>query len=382
MQMVGINQFLLRFSTLIVHFIVGQRLWEFCRGVDNRPLQNAARQSVGAEINWGVRFEQEDQVPKFVQELAMEVETRMKRIKTKGRCITVKVKRKLYSGEPYKLLGCGECLDLSRRLELSRSVDSAEVIGKESIRIIRDLKIPCTELRGIGIHVSKLDETSEPVVPPGQTRLDFKPALKRKSDELKEQPQQQTKIPRVTPPPPEQFESPQKGPMPTIMPSPSPPKVNMNEYLPSFSQIDPDVLKSLPKNIQDELQNVLQQGPKKSSAAINQSKQSIKGLFVDPTVPVFASCTEPRQTRSLLQSWVKCYSIPKTIDVLYLSDYLQSLVRNWQLDDATDYIRTLDRLVRSYKKSTGWCHTLKELKKLVNRESKMVYGRGIHHGCT
>ncbi|KAJ1567782.1 deoxycytidyl transferase, partial [Cladochytrium tenue] len=39
----------------------GLRLWEFSRGIDRRPLENKARQSVGAEVNWGVRFETDDQ---------------------------------------------------------------------------------------------------------------------------------------------------------------------------------------------------------------------------------------------------------------------------------------------------------------------------------
>ena len=40
----------------------GLMLWESCRGIDGRELKNEERSSIGAEVNWGVRFSTLDQV--------------------------------------------------------------------------------------------------------------------------------------------------------------------------------------------------------------------------------------------------------------------------------------------------------------------------------
>ncbi len=41
----------------------GEQLLQFARGVDDRPLKNAQqRQSVSAEVSWGVRFDHIDKV--------------------------------------------------------------------------------------------------------------------------------------------------------------------------------------------------------------------------------------------------------------------------------------------------------------------------------
>jgi DNA repair protein REV1 len=52
----------------------GLKLYDYCRGVDSkfyfileRVLENKPRQSVGAEINFGIRFENNDQVCKFIK---------------------------------------------------------------------------------------------------------------------------------------------------------------------------------------------------------------------------------------------------------------------------------------------------------------------------
>ena len=87
----------------------GQVLYERCRGLDNRPLENKERQSIGAEVNWGVRFETDEQVSTFLKELCGEVWKRAEQSKCRGKQVTFKAKKKKTDMEPYKVLGCGDC---------------------------------------------------------------------------------------------------------------------------------------------------------------------------------------------------------------------------------------------------------------------------------
>ncbi|KAJ3415917.1 deoxycytidyl transferase [Chytridiales sp. JEL 0842] len=352
----------------------GQRLWEFCRGVDNRPLQNPVRQSVGAEINWGVRFEHESQVEKFVMELAEEVQARMKRIQAKGRCITVKVKRKLYDGEPMKVLGCGECLDLSRRLELNRSIDSADVIGRESVRILQGLNIPCTELRGIGIHVSKLDDGPEVALPAGQTKLDFKPAPKRKLDIDFGEPNSESPAKK-----PALFDLNRDSSNKSQGKPTSPPKEKIDD-LPTLSQIDPEVLKSLPNDIREELEAALHKKYDNQPVPaylerqpVKRAKLSLKGVFMEPTGTPLATCLEPDDIRNLIRRWLNDCHEPKGSDVEYMTDFLRRLIRNWQLDNAVEYVNLMKRCVYKMQKGPIWRATIQRLEKIINRESLHTY---------
>ncbi|KAJ3082918.1 deoxycytidyl transferase [Quaeritorhiza haematococci] len=138
----------------------GLMLYNYARGIDNRVLENKERRSIGAEVNWGVRFENEEQVEKFVRDLAGEVARRMEAYRVKGRQLTMKVKRKRYDGEPHKILGCGDCDNLSRSLNLARVTDDANVIARESLQLMKELKVDPVDIRGVGIHFTKLDQQS------------------------------------------------------------------------------------------------------------------------------------------------------------------------------------------------------------------------------
>lgn len=76
----------------------GDLLYNSCRGIDETTLasdRDKARQSVSAEISWGVRFENHQQVDIFMRDLAQEVSKRLKEIDRKGKSIVMKVTFKL-----------------------------------------------------------------------------------------------------------------------------------------------------------------------------------------------------------------------------------------------------------------------------------------------
>lgn len=113
-----------------------------------------ARKSVGAEVNWGVRFRSNADADKFLQELAAETSSRLTTAGVKGRCFTLKIKRRQANApEPPKFLGHGACDNFSRSVTLSRFVDNPDDIYHEVVVLLDAMKIPHEEIRGMGITV-------------------------------------------------------------------------------------------------------------------------------------------------------------------------------------------------------------------------------------
>ncbi|MQM11827.1 hypothetical protein Taro_044737 [Colocasia esculenta] len=100
-------------------------LWNHCRGIDNRMVDAVQEmKSVGAEVNWGVRFNDLDECHYFLTNLCKEVSTRLKDAAVKGRTITLKVKkRKEGADEPIKYMGCGDCENMSRSMTVPAATD-------------------------------------------------------------------------------------------------------------------------------------------------------------------------------------------------------------------------------------------------------------------
>jgi nucleotidyltransferase/DNA polymerase involved in DNA repair len=72
----------------------GATLWDFAHGVDDRRVEPTLdRKSVGAEVNWGVRFGTKEDATAFLKTLAGEVAARAVAAGVTARTITLKVKR-------------------------------------------------------------------------------------------------------------------------------------------------------------------------------------------------------------------------------------------------------------------------------------------------
>jgi DNA repair protein REV1 len=76
----------------------GETVHRYAHGHDHRVLENKPRQTVGAEINWGIRFTEEDQVQVFLQEFSHEVFHRLCKAGYTAYHVTVNAKKKLYEG--------------------------------------------------------------------------------------------------------------------------------------------------------------------------------------------------------------------------------------------------------------------------------------------
>lgn len=57
---------------------------------------------------------------------------------------------------PTKFMGCGRCDNISRSTNLSSFTDDSSVIAKECILMLKQLTVPVSDIRGMGIQISKL----------------------------------------------------------------------------------------------------------------------------------------------------------------------------------------------------------------------------------
>ena len=149
-------------SYLQQHFGVktGLMLHSYCTGRDDRKLENKTRQSVAVEINWGVRFQTSQQVTLFLQELSVEVFSRLiKTSQSSAGHVTVTIKKKLYEGEPGKFLGCGHCEDISRSVAPSHVITTADSLSVHVLQLYKQINIAVTDVRGIRIHLNNLKGT-------------------------------------------------------------------------------------------------------------------------------------------------------------------------------------------------------------------------------
>ncbi|XP_026394158.1 DNA repair protein REV1-like [Papaver somniferum] len=137
----------------------GDMLFNYCRGIDNRAvglLQET--KSVGADVNWGVRFNDTKDSQNFLLNLCNEVSLRLQGCGVQGRTITLKVKkRRKDAGEPTKYMGCGDCENLSHSMTVPVATDDAEVLQRISKQLFGSFHIDVKEIRGVGLHVSKLE---------------------------------------------------------------------------------------------------------------------------------------------------------------------------------------------------------------------------------
>ncbi|KAI6828771.1 DNA repair protein [Hortaea werneckii] len=158
----------------------GEKIWDYSRGIDKTEVgDQVIRKSVSAEVNWGVRFENQEQVEEFMRGLCGELHKRLMKERVKGRQLTMKVMKRAADAplDPPKHLGHGRCDTYNKSIQLGVATNDTAVIAKEAMAMMKAFVISPGELRGIGVQMQKLD----PIKPSGekadfgsQKRLQFK----------------------------------------------------------------------------------------------------------------------------------------------------------------------------------------------------------------
>lgn len=141
---------------------MGTLLWEASRGIDTRALQPVETpKSIGAEVNWALRFSYKKKSEDFLLQLMDEISSRLISAEKKGRTVTVKLKvKRPGSGDPKKFLGHGICDNVSKSCTVNRSVHTGKDLYAIALPLYRELlhSMPVADLRGMGATVSKLED--------------------------------------------------------------------------------------------------------------------------------------------------------------------------------------------------------------------------------
>lgn len=141
----------------------GDMLWNFSRGIDNRLVgMFQESKSIGAEVNWGVRFNDLNDTKRFIAALSKEVSLRLQGCGVLGRTFTLKMKkRKSEAGEPVKYMGCGNCENLSRSVTLPVATDDVDVLQRITVQLFGYFHIDAKDIRGMGLQASKLESADD-----------------------------------------------------------------------------------------------------------------------------------------------------------------------------------------------------------------------------
>jgi DNA repair protein REV1 len=157
----------------------GEKIWDYSRGIDRVEVgEQVVRKSVSAEVNWGIRFISQPEAEEFVQNLCIELQRRLLNERVRGRQLTMKIMRKAADAplDPPKHLGHGKCDTFNKSIALGMPTNSAEVIGREAISILRGYGFSPGELRGLGVQMTKLEPIKrvDSAFPDGsQRRINF-----------------------------------------------------------------------------------------------------------------------------------------------------------------------------------------------------------------
>lgn len=246
----------------------GEKLRDYARGIDRKEVGDVEiRKSVSAEVNWGVRFYNQEQVDEFMDSLCGELEKRLVKERVKGKQLSLKIMRKSKDAplDPPKHLGHGKCDTFNKSVILGVATNSKDILGKEVLSMLKSFGFTPGELRGIGVQMTKL----EPLKAGGQAessqrRLQFKVPEPRKAPEKQdsvEDPIEEI----VTPTKPRALPD-----RVSLLNQSSPSRKPLNIFGTQFilpSQIDPQVLAELPPDIRSKLaQQMGMKGPTPAGA--------------------------------------------------------------------------------------------------------------------
>lgn len=138
----------------------GEKMWNYARGIDRTEVgDQVVRKSVSAEVNWGVRFETNEQADEFVESLAGELHRRLLKERVKGKQLTMKVMKRAADAplDPPKHLGHGKCDTFNKSVVLGVATNEKEVLVREVLSIFRGYGFSPGELRGLGVQMTRLE---------------------------------------------------------------------------------------------------------------------------------------------------------------------------------------------------------------------------------
>ena len=140
----------------------GTMLYEYSRGIDSRELKvTSERKSVSVDINYGIRFTDISEAESLIKNLADELAKRAKEAEVAGGNVTLKMKIRKpdVPHETWKYLGHGVCDNVSRSTLLLQPTQEAKEISQFAVKLLKQVKVVASDIRGMGLQLSKLVST-------------------------------------------------------------------------------------------------------------------------------------------------------------------------------------------------------------------------------
>ncbi|KAG7794359.1 hypothetical protein KL929_005113 [Ogataea haglerorum] len=220
----------------------GVTIYNYARGLDDTCIdilknpEAFQRKSISIDVNWGIRFDRDVEVEKFLSDLAKELSKRLANAKMVGSSVTLKLATRHPDApiDPPKYLGMGECEFVSKTSRLGHFTREAGILGNELRYLYRMLNVAVKELRGVSISMNRLSfetkknihglDADQRILPLNSTAKDPEATLAAKSLCAESTPKK---------------------------------KANTKEYRIPENEINWEVFNELPIEIQDELRHEL-----------------------------------------------------------------------------------------------------------------------------
>lgn len=239
----------------------GLKIWEYARGIDKTEIGNEVlRKSVSAEVNWGIRFVNQEQADDFVSSLCKELHGRLVENLVRGKQLTLKVMRRSMDAplESTKHLGHGKCDTFNKSVVIGVATNASDILGKQAISMLRSFNFSPGDLRGLGVQMTKLEPLKAgptTTLESSQRQLNFQASPVRKKPVVNVDP--------------DELDSPQKGDSARIQVDPvlsnsahKPMNMSGSQFI-MPTQADPQIISELPGDIRSRL--VAQAKPRQDS---------------------------------------------------------------------------------------------------------------------
>ncbi len=185
----------------------GIRLFQLSRGVDPRPLcASKERKSISTQISWGVRYQTDEQIKAFLEDLSRELKKRLEEISMLAKRVALRLRKHSQGDkESDKFMNPGQGQNISRSVTLPEATSDDAVIADAAFKLYKAMKLTPTEVRGAALACEQLTKKSSSKrrnksnsnAPKVNTLLQFlKPSAKTESTAI-------TSSSNTLPPPPE-----------------------------------------------------------------------------------------------------------------------------------------------------------------------------------
>jgi DNA repair protein REV1 len=258
----------------------GEKIWEYARGIDHKGVGDVeVRKSVSAEVSWGVRFENQQQVDEFIDNLCGELSRRLLKETVRGRQLTLKVMKRSADAplDPPKHLGHGKCDTFNKSILLGVPTNAKEILTKETLSLLKTFRISPGELRGIGVQMTKLEPLKSGTESSQKVLQFIKPQVPKSAQV--EDPIQDPVTPKKPKDPRNKFEF-GADQLNQLTPSRKPLNTMGTQFL-LPTQVDPKVLAQLPADIRSELLNSRTKTPSKPQTPTGDDEEKKMEGFPD-----------------------------------------------------------------------------------------------------